>query len=608
MTDLLTVENLTVDFETGDGTVRALDNVEIRVGPGEAVAIVGESGSGKSTLAYAILQYLAQNGRKVAGTVRLEGRDLSRLTRPELHMLRGAEMSVVSQDPATSFNPTLSVGRQVEEAIRVHTRLSGTALRVRALEFLRKVGLPDAETMMDKYPHQLSGGEKQRALIAAAIATGPKLLIMDEPTTALDVTTAAALVALLKDLKRSLGVAILYITHDLGIMAQIADRAYVMKQGAVVEEGTVEQIVTAPRHPYTQRLLASVPDPEAADGAEHRSAAGGDTPLLEVRDLKVSYPMRVKSGPFHWGASRLVQAVHNINLKVGRGETVGLIGESGSGKSTIARALVGLNAFNGEIALEGNFRHGREALDAAYRRDVQMIFQHPDLSLNPRIRIAELIGRPLKLQGGVSRTEINAKVAEIMRLVQLSPDLLNRFTYQLSGGQKQRVAIARAFITRPKLVICDEITSGLDVTVQKSIMELLGSLQSQFGTSYLFITHDINLIRSVANRIYTMYFGEIVEGRILENPSLPAPYHPYTEVLVKSALPPRRALTGSIETIKGELPSRLSPPRGCVFASRCPRRIGPVCDQTAPDLLPRGEQIGIRCLIETAELRRLPTL
>jgi peptide/nickel transport system ATP-binding protein len=237
-----------------------------------------------------------------------------------------------------------------------------------------------------------------------------------------------------------------------------------------------------------------------------------------------------------------------------------------------------------------------------------MIFQHPDLSLNPRIRIAELIGRPLKLQGGVSRTEIDAKVAEIVRLVQLSPDLLNRFTYQLSGGQKQRVAIARAFITRPKLVICDEITSGLDVTVQKSIMELLGSLQSQFGTSYLFITHDINLIRSVANRIYTMYFGEIVEGRILENPSLPAPYHPYTEVLVKSALPPRRALTGSIETIKGELPSRLSPPRGCVFASRCPRRIGPVCDQTAPDLLPRGEQIGIRCLIETEELRRLPTL
>jgi peptide/nickel transport system ATP-binding protein len=608
MPDLLTVENLTVDFETSEGPVRALDNVNMRVAAGEAVAIVGESGSGKSTLAYAVLQYLAQNGKRSAGTVRLEGRDLSRLTPAELRMLRGTEMSVVFQDPATSFNPTLSVGRQVEEAIRIHMRLSGSALRERAMEFLRKVGLPDAETVMEKYPHQLSGGEKQRALIAAAIATGPKLLIMDEPTTALDVTTAAGLVALLKELKRSLGAAILYITHDLGIMAQIADRAYVMKEGAVVEEGTVEQIVRAPRHPYTQRLLASVPDPEADAASETRSAAGRVTPLLEIRGLNVSYAMRVKSGPLRWGSVRLVQTVQNIDLKVGHGETVGLIGESGSGKSTIARALVGLNEFDGEIALEGKLHRGREALDLAYRRDVQMIFQHPDLSLNPRIRIGELIGRPLKLQGGIPRPEIEAKVAEIARLVQLSPDHLSRFTYQLSGGQKQRVAIARAFINRPKLVICDEITSGLDVTVQKSIIELLGSLQSRFGTSYLFITHDINLIRSIANRIYTMYFGEIVEGRILESPALPSPYHPYTEVLVKSALPPRRALAGGIEAIKGELPSRLAPPRGCVFASRCPRRIGPVCDRTVPDLLPRDAEIGIRCLIATGELRRLPTL
>ncbi|MGV0820637.1 dipeptide ABC transporter ATP-binding protein [Martelella sp. AMO21009] len=608
MENLLSVEDLCVDFETRSGTFHALKHINLTIAPGEAVAVVGESGSGKSTLAYSILQYLARNGRVSGGRIVFDDRDLSGLTSRDLRRMRGSDMSVVFQDPATSFNPTLTIGHQVEEAVRVHTALSPREVHTRAVELLRRVGLPDPETMMDKYPHQLSGGEKQRALIAAAIVTDPKLLIMDEPTTALDITTATSLVEQLQELKKSLGVAILYITHDLSIMAQIADRAYVMEHGVVVEEGQVEQIITAPRHPYTQKLLASVPEPENATAMLGATLVETPETLLKIRNLAVNYEMKTKSGRFNWATKRSVSAVRDIDIDIGRGETVGLIGESGSGKSTIARALAGLNPFVGEVRLGDTSYGSHDSFDRRYRRDVQMIFQHPDLSLNPRIKVFDLIARPLKLLGAVPTAELATRVEEITKLVQLSTDLLDRYTFQLSGGQKQRVAIARAFITRPKLVICDEITSGLDVTVQKSIMELLAQLQEQFGTSYLFITHDINLIRSVASRIYTMYFGQIVENRRLSDPLLPPPYHPYTEALVKAALSPRRALGSALEPIRGEIPSRLSPPAGCAFASRCPRRIGPVCDETAPTLARRTDTVEMRCLLETERLETLPVL
>lgn len=612
MENLLSVEDLCVDFETREGSVHALENVNVIIKPGEAVAIVGESGSGKSTLAYSVLQYLAQNGRQSAGTIRFAGRDMSRLSARELRSLRGSEISVVFQDPSTSFNPTLTIGLQVEEAVRAHTSLTSREVRARAIELLRRVGLPDPEAMMQKFPHQLSGGEKQRALIAAAIVTDPKLLIMDEPTTALDVTTATSLVEQLKELKETMGAAILYITHDLSIMAQIADRAYVMQNGEVVEEGAVADIIARPQHPYTQKLLASVPDPTseaaAGSGRDAREPANSGDRLLSIRNMCVEYKTKTRAGRFGWSSVRLVSAVGGINLDIGHGETVGLIGESGSGKSTIARTLAGLNAFTGEVRLGLRSYSGQKSFDKAYRRDVQMIFQHPDLSLNPRIRVFDLIARPLALLSDISREELRRQVEEIAGLAQISTDLLDRFTFQLSGGQKQRVAIARAFITRPKLVICDEITSGLDVTVQNSIMDLLGSLQEQFGTSYLFITHDINLIRSVASSIYTAYFGQIVEDRILADQRLEAPYHPYTEALVKAALPPRRALTSKLEPIRGDIPSRLNPPSGCAFASRCPRKIGAVCEQQAPDLDPMADGINVRCLIEKDVLKQLPTL
>ncbi|WP_371227928.1 dipeptide ABC transporter ATP-binding protein [Roseovarius sp. 2305UL8-3] len=616
MIKLLEIQDLTIEFETDTGTLTALRGINLHIEEGEAVAIVGESGSGKSTLAFATMQYLAENGRQANGRITFQGQDLSTLSRNKLRGLRGSEISMVFQDPATSFNPTLTIGEQIEETIRAHGAVyAPQEITKRAASLLEKVRLPDPATVMRKYPHQLSGGEKQRALIASAISTNPKLLIMDEPTTALDVTTAAGLVSLLKDLQRDLGVALLYITHDLGIMAQIANRAYVMFRGEVVESGPVSEIVNQPKETYTQKLLESVPnpDPSLPQKERHVDTKGTKSPpsegvLLQTNNLGVRYAVNSKSGFLSWARRFEINAVKEINIKVGSGESVALIGESGCGKSTIARALVGLNGYFGEVIFDRNTYTATKPFDQSYRRDVQMVFQHPDLSLNPRIPVKQLIGRPLTLQGDLSKDEIRSRVEQIVELVKLPTELLSRYSHQLSGGQKQRVAIARAFITNPKLVICDEITSGLDVTVQESIMGLLTELQSEFNTSYLFITHDINLVRTFADRIYTMYFGDIVDERTLSDVSIRAPYHPYTEILVKSALPPKLALTQKPVAIAGNLPSRLSPPSGCAFATRCPRKVGDVCDQKAPPPVKFSSGQTVHCHVPYQELSSLENL
>lgn len=616
MTMLLDIKDLTIEFETDTGVLTALKGIDLHIEEGEAVAIVGESGSGKSTLAFATMRYLAENGRQSEGHISFLGRDLSSLREEDLRGLRGSEISMVFQDPATSFNPTLTIGEQIEETIRAHGSITvPKQVSEHAISLLQKVRLPDPATVMTKFPHQLSGGEKQRALIASAISTDPKLLIMDEPTTALDVTTAAGLVSLLQDLQRDLGVALLYITHDLGIMAQIANRAYVMYRGEIVESGSVEEIVNRPKEPYTQQLLNSVPNPDPSvprrghqAGEESTGASEESDVLLETNNLGVRYVVNTKTGSLGWARRSEIEAVKNINIKVGRSESVALIGESGCGKSTIARALVGLNGYSGQVHFGGNSFSPEKSFDRQYRRDVQMVFQHPDLSLNPRIPALQLIGRPLSLHGGLPKDEIRSRVEEIAKLVKLPAELLSRYTHQLSGGQKQRVAIARAFITNPKLVICDEITSGLDVTVQGSIMELLIELQSKFNTSYLFITHDINLVRTFADRIYTMYFGDIVDERTLRDVSIRAPYHPYTEILVKSALPPKLALTQKPIAIAGDLPSRLAPPSGCPFASRCPRKVGEVCDRQNPPPFEFEDGQTVHCHLPAKELSALGNL
>ncbi|MCB1120558.1 MAG: ATP-binding cassette domain-containing protein, partial [Verrucomicrobiae bacterium] len=387
--------------------------------------------------------------------------------------------------------------------------------------------LPDPEAMMQKFPHQLSGGEKQRALIAAAIVTDPKLLIMDEPTTALDVTTATSLVEQLKELKETMGAAILYITHDLSIMAQIADRAYVMQNGEVVEEGAVADIIARPQHPYTQKLLASVPDPTSdtatGSGRADRELANSGDRLLTIRNMCVEYKTKTRAGRFGWSSVRLISAVGDINLDIGHGETVGLIGESGSGKSTIARTLAGLNAFTGEVRLGERSYSGQESFDKTYRRDVQMIFQHPDLSLNPRIRVFNLIARPLALLSDISREELRRQVEEIAGLAQISTDLLDRFTFQLSGGQKQRVAIARALVNRPDLLLLDEPLAALDLKLRQRMLLELDRIHDQVGTAFLYVTHDQGEAMSLSDRIGVMQEGKIVQvgtpAEIYESPA-----------------------------------------------------------------------------------------
>ena len=522
---VLDVRELGIRFHQDGRVIDAVRGVSFSVGKGETVALVGESGSGKSVTALATVSLLPDSAL-VTGSVRYNGAEMVGAAEPELRRVRGNDISFIFQEPMTSLNPLHTIQTQLGESLALHQGLTGDAARARIIELLNKVGIREAESRLDAYPHQLSGGQRQRVMIAMALANGPDLLIADEPTTALDVTIQAQILKLLADLKRTEGLSLLFITHDLGVVRRIADRVCVMQGGEIVEQGPAAQIFAAPQHPYTQKLLAAEPkgrpDPVAADAPE----------IVRTEGLRVWFPI-------HRGFLRrtvgYVKAVNDATLSVRAGETLGIVGESGSGKTTLALAILRLIPSTGPVVFLGQdlqSRHGRELRDL--RRNLQIVFQDPFGSLSPRMTVEQIIAEGLGVHGVEPGRDKRQMVAEIMTEVGLDPAAMGRYPHEFSGGQRQRIAIARAMILRPKLVVLDEPTSALDMTVQVQIVDLLRALQRKWGLAYLFISHDLRVVRALAHKVIVMKDGDVVEAgvgaQVFENPQ-----HAYTRALLAAA-------------------------------------------------------------------------
>ncbi|WP_136646158.1 ABC transporter ATP-binding protein [Tabrizicola sp. YIM 78059] len=500
---VLEVRDLKVTFRQDGRLIEAVKGVSFTVGKGETVALVGESGSGKSVTALSTVGLLGDTA-EVQGSVTYAGRQMVGASENELRRVRGNDISFIFQEPMTSLNPLHTIEKQMAESLALHQGLSGNAARARIIELLGKVGIRDAESRLGAYPHQLSGGQRQRVMIAMALANGPELLVADEPTTALDVTIQAQILDLLADLKRSEGLSLLFITHDLGIVRRIADRVCVMQGGEIVEQGATADIFADPRHPYTRKLLAAeqkgVPDPVPLDAPE----------IVRTEGLRIWFPIQkglLKRTVGH------VKAVNDASLTVRAGETLGIVGESGSGKTTVALAILRLIPSTGRVSFLGrDLRDCRGAALRSLRREMQVVFQDPFGSLSPRMTVEQIIAEGLGVHGvapGRNRTEM---VAEIMREVGLDPAMMARYPHEFSGGQRQRIAIARAMILRPRLVVLDEPTSALDMTVQVQIVELLRALQRKWGLAYIFISHDLRVIRAMAHKVMVMQAGDVVES------------------------------------------------------------------------------------------------
>lgn len=522
---IFAVEKLNVRFRMPDGEVHAVKDASLAVGCGETVAIVGESGSGKSQLVMAAMGLLAQNGT-AEGKVAFRGEPILGLPARELNRYRGARIGMIFQEPMTSLDPFHPIGRQIAEAIVYHQRLGRRAVRLRLLELLDLVRIPDAGRRLNAYPHELSGGQRQRVMIAMAIANNPDLLIADEPTTALDVTIQAEILALLAELQQRLGMGLIFITHDLGIVRRIANRVYVMRSGEVVEEASVEGIFRDPRHPYTRTLLDAEPSGRKPQPPRHSAT------VLEARHVRVVFALRT-----HLFAPPLrLTAVDGVNLRLRQGQTIGIVGESGSGKSTLARALLKLLPSEGAIRFDGS---DIQSLDRArirpLRREMQIVFQDPYGSLSPRLTVGQIVTEGLLVhEPSIGRKERDWRAAAALAEVELEPAWRNRYPHEFSGGQRQRIAIARAIILKPKLVVLDEPTSALDRQVQKQIVELLRRLQQAHGLAYLFISHDLAVVRAMADHIMVMKDGRVVEEgdteRIFEKPK-----EDYTRRLIAAA-------------------------------------------------------------------------
>ena len=586
---ILAVDGLTVGFRRAGHWTTVVDGVSFTVDAGETLAIVGESGSGKSVTALAAMRLLPERTARVSGSVRLEGQDLLALPETAMERVRGRDMAMIFQEPMTSLNPVLSVGRQIAEALRRHEGLDAAAARVRTVALLDRVRIPAAPRRFDEYPHQLSGGMIQRVMIAMALACRPKLLIADEPTTALDVTVQAEILALLRDLQREDRMGVVFITHDMGVVAEMADRTLVMRRSKMVESEPTAALFDQPRAAYTRALLAAVPrlgtmaahpgpatfpivDPETGVEAPARDMpafAPGIAPVLEVENLVARFDLR--RGIFGRVHER-VHAVEDVSFTVAPGETLALVGESGCGKSTTGRCILRLVepksgsvrvAGQDVLALEG------EAL-RRHRSLAQMIFQDPFASLNPRLRIGEALVEPLLALGQASRSEARDRVAELMRRVGLDPAMAARFPHEFSGGQRQRIAIARALALQPRLVVADEAVSALDVSVKAQVVNLLLELQAELGIGLLFISHDMAVVERVSHRVAVMYAGEIVEigprAAVFGNPG-----HPYTRRLL-AAVP---ALDPSRRQSAGAPPPReiASPVRPVGFVPRARRMV-----------------------------------
>ncbi|MEQ8230740.1 MAG: dipeptide ABC transporter ATP-binding protein [Gammaproteobacteria bacterium] len=528
---LLEVRDLAVQFGRGDKLVRAVDGVSFDVAAGETVVLVGESGSGKSISALAIARLLPPVARVSAGSVRLAGEDLFRLPEARMRDIRGAAIGMIFQEPQSSLNPVMTIGAQIGETLVRHKGLRGAALRQRIVELLEAVGIDDAARRCDEYPHQFSGGMKQRVMTAIALAGDPRLLIADEPTTALDVTIQAQVLDLIRRIQRERDMGILFITHDLAVAYQIADRVVVMKEGRVVEEGARDDFYRAPSHPYSRQLFDALPSWDKRLREGHAPRPGGGETVLSVRDLKVWFPIR--KGVFRRTVGH-VKAVDGISLDIEAGRTLAVVGESGSGKTTMGKGILQLiDVHAGEVRYKG-VELG--TLDAAtlrrYRAELQIVFQDPYSSMNPRMMVGDIIKEGMIAQGiGASRAERDARVAELLEQVGLEAAHAARYPHEFSGGQRQRICIARALAVEPRLIVCDEPTSALDVSVQAQILELLRDLQDRLGLTYLFVTHNIGVVAYLAHRVAVLYRGELVEYGEVEQ-VLHAPAHEYTRRLL----------------------------------------------------------------------------
>lgn len=675
----LDIHNLTVAYRQGERWLDAVREVNLSIGAGQIYGLVGESGSGKSTLALAILGYLSENGTVREGSICLNGRDLLTLRRAEMERIWRDEIRLIPQNPLPSLNPSLTIGDQIAETLP--TGLSQSETRARVLDLLAMVRLGDPERVAGTYPHRLSGGQQQRVMIAMALSGEPSLLVMDEPTTNLDVTTEAAILDLIRDLIENRQTSALYVTHSLGVVAQLCDRVAVLYAGELVEDAAVGDLFRQPLHPYTQALLDSVPrlgqskaqlsmqlrpipgqipalddlprgciftprcplalercheerppleeaepgrrvrchrwreiaagmaDPQqpVRAGTVIQPAADGE-PVLDVIGLEKHYAVPRSLGALLRGqSSQRVKAVNGIDLHIRRGETLGLVGESGSGKSTAARCIIGLIGRNeGEISLLDMPLARRLAdRDKETLRQLQMVLQSPDEALNPYMRVGDILRRPLMRLAGRSRQEADREVEQLLSSVKLSPAYVDRLPDQLSGGEKQRVAIARAFASQPDLLLFDESISGLDVSVQAAILNLLIELQQETESAYLFISHDLAVVGYLADVIAVIYLGQLMEVGRTEQMLTP-PYHPYTEALL-SAIPNLDPdIKGSPIRLEGEIPSPVDAPSGCPFHTRCYRRpllADPeICVREDPPWREAADGHRIYCHIPLAEL------
>lgn len=662
---VLSISDYSLTYGTAAGDVRILTDVSLIIEQGEILGLVGESGSAKSSLANAILRDLPGRVTYEAGSITLADVDLTNASDAQLQGLRGKRIAMVFQNAGLALDPVQTLGDHLTETLDHHKMAEPGGAVQMAHDLLSSVGLPDPAAMMNRFPHEVSGGEKQRVVLALALACQPDLILFDEPTSALDATTAATLLDLLRDLKSQTGIAGLFISHDLGTVADIADRVAVIYGGQIVEEATPDILFANPIHPYTQSLIASLPRPSDSRSGRSLSSSLTHAPAPRTGDLPAciyahlcphhdaaicdANPVRarlfqgrritcarvetlaaepVQSTPFSLPAPRdtevlgatninvrfnssswlarlmgratpPVLALNGASISLHRGETLGLVGESGCGKSTLARALAGLSPYEGQITLDGS---NVEQINRAYRARVQIIFQNPDSSLNPRHSVGTILSRPLKLyRPELNASQRNAEVAAILTRVRLPESYVTRHPHQLSGGEKQRVAIARALAADPDVIICDEITSGLDASVQAAIVALLRDIQETTGTALIFITHDLAILRHLAHRIAVMYLGDIVETRAAATLDIP-PYHPYTEALLSSS-PSIDPLSRTRRVrLSGSLPTRTTRLQGCPFAGRCQHKLVARCDTETPPVHSAAPDHAIACHISPQDL------